>query len=216
MSKVVVVDYGMGNVTSVLRVVEKVGGTAKLSDDPDVIRSADRVILPGVGAFEHGMEELCQRKLDHALRDYSETGRPLLGICLGMQMLMSYSEEFGFHKGLNILPGKVEKIPSRGSDEELVKTPHIGWNTLIRPEECSGWENTILNNVSENSWVYFVHSFTVVPENPKLRLANCIYSGCLVSAVIHYKSIFGCQFHPEKSGSVGLSIIKNFVLSQAN
>ena len=209
--KVTIVDYGLGNIFSVSRALEHFGAEVALSDEPEQIAASPRVILPGVGAFANGMEGLRSRGLVEPLRDYAATGRPLLGICLGMQMLVAESEEFGRHEGLGIIPGKVVAIAGRDPKGTAMKVPHIGWSTLARPPARTRWDGTILQGLAGDSTAYFVHSFTVVPREEGDRLADTFYGDCRVSAAIQRGNVSGCQFHPEKSGPVGLAIIKNFL-----
>lgn len=208
---VTVVDYGLGNIFSVSRAVERVGARVHLTDRPAEILAAERLILPGVGAFAVGMEGLCERGLVAPIREYAASGRPLLGICLGMQMLMGASEEFGNHEGLGIIPGRVAAIGGRHADATALKVPHIGWNALARPAARRAWDGTILEGVEQGSGAYFVHSFTVVPAREEDRLADAGYGDCRISAAIQRGNVSGCQFHPEKSGPVGLRIVANFV-----
>jgi glutamine amidotransferase len=209
--KVTIVDYGLGNIFSVSRALEHFGSEVTLSDQPRDILEAPRVILPGVGAFANGMEGLRSRRLIEPMREYAATGRPLLGICLGMQMLVSESEEFGRHEGLGIIPGKVVAIAGRDAQGTAMKVPHIGWSTLARPAARAAWDRTILQGLDGQSTAYFVHSFTVVPDEEDDRLADTYYGDCRVSAAIQRGNVSGCQFHPEKSGPIGLAIIKNFL-----
>jgi imidazole glycerol-phosphate synthase subunit HisH len=209
--KIVVVDYGIGNIFSVLRALEHAGASPELSGDPDEIRSADRVVLPGVGAFANGMEGLRSRGLVEPIREFAKTGKPLLGICLGMQMLVDQSEEFGNHEGLGLIPGKVVEIEAKSSEGKRLKVPHIGWSPLTSPN--GDWSDSPLRHVPEGSSAYFVHSFTVVPAEEPTRLADTAYGDCRISAAIRKDNVSGCQFHPEKSGEVGLQIIRNFVSS---
>lgn len=209
--KITVVDYGIGNIFSVLRALEHAGSTPELSSDPDEIRSADRVVLPGVGAFANGMEGLRSRNLVEPLREFAKSGKPLLGICLGMQMLVDESEEFGTHQGLGLIPGKVVAIEARDEDGKRLKIPHIGWSPLTAPN--ADWSGSPLRDVPEGSSAYFVHSFTVVPASDESRLADTTYGDCRISAAVRKDNVSGCQFHPEKSGEVGLRIIRNFVNS---
>lgn len=208
---ITIVDYGMGNLFSVGRAFEHVGATVEVSDSPETIRNAHSLILPGVGAFADGMVELRARRLIKAIKDYAAGGRPLLGICLGMQLLFDVSEEFGVHEGLGLIPGKVIAISKADSDGHPHKVPHIGWSPLGMPVSCHSWDGTILGRVAPGSAVYFVHSFTAVPSRPEHRLADCYYDGYLVSATVWMGNIYGCQFHPEKSGEVGLHILKGFL-----
>jgi glutamine amidotransferase len=182
-----------------------------LTDDATAIRSAPRVVLPGVGAFANGMAALREAGLDDIVRDVAAAGTPLLGICLGMQMLLDRSEEFGDHFGLGLIPGRVVTVPGLTSDGEQQKIPHIGWNALTAPHGDSSWEGTPLQDVKPGESVYFVHSFMAEPSDPGDRLADCLYGGRTVAAAIRRANVFGCQFHPEKSGLVGLKILLRFL-----
>jgi glutamine amidotransferase len=209
--KVAVVDYGIGNIFSVSRAVEHFGAEVVLSGEPAVLLDAPRLILPGVGAFANGMRGLRERGLVEPLREYAASGRPFLGICLGMQMLLATSEEFGSHEGLGVIPGKVVAISGRGPDGAPMKIPHIGWNGLERPAARDGWDGTILEGLPDRTSAYFVHSFGVVPEAEADRLADTWHGDCRISAAIQRGNVSGCQFHPEKSGPAGLRIIRNFL-----
>jgi len=213
--KVVVVDYGMGNLFSVCRALEACGAEPLLSNTPHEILKAKALLLPGVGAFADGMVGLSELGLIQPIREYAKTGRPLLGICLGMQMLLDSGEEFGIHEGLGLIPGTVRPIPSTGSDGQAHKIPHIGWNALLKPKtrkpETSSWADSILEEIEEEQRAYFVHSFTAVPTQEEHRLADCDYNGQRISAAVQSGNIYGTQFHPEKSGPVGLKILKNFL-----
>lgn len=209
--EVAVIDYGMGNLLSVRRGLEHCGAIVTVTADPDVILSARRVVLPGVGAFADGMAGLRGQGLDAVVREVAARGVPLLGICLGMQMLLDESEEFGTNAGLGLIPGKVVPVPSSTTDGHPQKIPHIGWNALVLSKGCENWEGTLLQQVKPGQAVYFVHSFMANPTDPGHRIADCLYGGMPVSAVIGRGSVFGCQFHPEKSGDVGLEVLKSFV-----
>lgn len=209
--QVTIVDYGMGNLFSVARALEKCGAESVLGAKPETVHKAQCLVLPGVGAFKNGMEGLAQRGLIEPLREFAGSGKPFLGICLGMQMLFDMSEEFGQHVGLGVIPGRVVAIPPTGVDGRPHKIPHIGWNELIRPESTPDWENGLLRGLTSPCSVYFVHSFTAIPADPRHQLANCLYNGCVVSAAVKSGAVYGCQFHPEKSGLVGLRIVKNFL-----
>lgn len=210
-TKITVIDYGIGNLLSVRQAFEYCGAEVVLTDSPELIRNASGLILPGVGAFENGMDGLRKRQLIQPIRDLVDKGKPLLGICLGMQMLLDSSEEFGDHAGLGLIPGKVLAIPKTKADGNHHKVPHIGWNALLVPEPSSTWKGNILDGIEPRSCVYFVHSYTAQPARPEHRLADCEYNGRLISAAIRSKNVYGCQFHPEKSGEIGLQIIKNFI-----
>jgi glutamine amidotransferase len=202
----------MGNLMSVRRGFEHFGAIVTVTDDPNVILSAAKVVLPGVGAFANGMSELSCRGLDKAVKGAVNRGTPLLGICLGMQMLLDESQEFGVNAGLGLIPGRVVRIPSNTADVHSQKIPHIGWNNLVLPQGRKNWENTLLQEIKVDEPVYFVHSFMAVPNNPDHRIADCIYGGIPMSAAIGRDNIFGCQFHPEKSGEIGLKVLERFLL----
>jgi glutamine amidotransferase len=210
-SDVAVIDYGVGNLLSVRRGLEHCGAKVQVTSDPERIRTASRVVLPGVGAFTDGMAELSLNGLDEVVKEVANKGTPLLGICLGMQMLLDESEEFGVTKGLGLISGKVVPIPSITKEGNSQKIPHTGWNSLILPSETNTWDGTILEKIKPNDAVYFVHSFMASPTNQEDRLADCLYGGISVSASIIKDNIFGCQFHPEKSGEVGLKVLKTFL-----
>jgi len=203
--QITVIDYGIGNVHSVLNAFRHEGADAVLSADPEVIRKAERLVLPGVGAFGDGMRELSKRQLIEPLREAVAKGTPLLGICLGMQLLLSESEEFGRHEGLGFIPGTVKRIEPTGGE----KIPHIGWNRLLQPEGRS-WSGSLLEEVPVSTSVYFVHSFTAVPNDERHRLADTSYGGFRIAAAVQKDNVTGCQFHPEKSGTAGLMMVRRF------
>ena len=207
--EITIIDYGVGNLLSVSRGLEHCGAKVNMSSDPEFILKSQKVILPGVGAFPNGMRALIELGLDTAIKEVVNNGVPLLGICLGMQLLLDESEEFGITKGLGVIPGKVVPIPNKSVDGEIQKIPHIGWNSLVKSGE--DWQNTILQEVREDDAAYFVHSFMASPEKSEDRLADALYGGHKISAVIAKGNTTGCQFHPEKSGEVGLKILRNFV-----
>jgi glutamine amidotransferase len=208
--KAVIVDYGVGNLLSVQRAAEQCGGETVISADPDVVANADRVILPGVGAYANGMRALESLGLVQVLRDVAAKGTPLLGICLGMQLLLDQSEEHGFTKGLRIIPGRVVPVPNVTSDGLSLKIPHIGWGELM-PHSGVSWEHSLLRNIKSRDSAYFVHSYMAIPNDPVMRLADCIYGGNRIPAAIYRDNVIGCQFHPEKSGQIGLKILSNFL-----
>jgi glutamine amidotransferase len=204
-----VVDYGRGNLFSVCQAVTKVGGAPVLSADPAVVRAAERVILPGVGAFGDAMAGLRARGLDDAVRAFAATGRPLLGVCLGMQLLLAASTEFGDHEGLAILPGHVDRLPTPapgGRD----KIPNVGWCRLEPARDGVPWSESIFRGVKPGDFAYFVHSYAAHPD-PRHRLADIQFAGAPACAAIAAGPVAGCQFHPEKSGEVGLAIVDAFV-----
>ena len=208
---VVVIDYGLGNLLSVRRGLEHCGANVILTGNPSEILAARRVVLPGVGAFANAMLALNEMQLPPVIREVAARGTPLLGICLGMQLLLEESEEFGTTNGLGLIPGKVRVIPGVASDGQPLKIPHIGWNGL-HPTGDVDWRNTLLSDIHPHEAVYFVHSF-MAQLSAEHRIADCIYGGHKVPAVVSKGNVIGCQFHPEKSGDVGLRIMKRFLNS---
>lgn len=205
-----VVDYGIGNLYSVARAIERAGGEARLASSAPEISAADRLLLPGVGAFEPCIRTLAESGLVGEVRAFAQGGRPFLGICVGMQLLFDYSLEFGRHAGLGLVAGCVGPIPATDEGGER-KVPHIGWSPLLKPD-TKDWEGTLLEGVAPGmSSAYFVHSFNCIPEEQATRLADVDYAGYRVCAAIERDNITAFQFHPEKSGSVGLSILERFL-----
>lgn len=209
--RTLVVDYGIGNLRSVCRALEYCGAEVTLSDNPQQIREADRVVLPGVGAIGDCIHELSTRGLIDALVRFSARERPFLGICVGMQLMLEYSSEFGRHRCLGWIGGEVAAIPTEGAHVSPCKIPHIGWNVIEVPEARSSWSGTILDGIEPGQTVYFVHSFAAMPSSEELRLADTSYVGQKICAAVSSGALSGTQFHPEKSGTVGLQIIKNFI-----
>lgn len=200
---IAVVDYGVGNLFSLRSSLDHIGCDSRVTSDPAEISAADGVILPGVGAFADAADKLRSTGLGSAVTDAALAGTPLLGICLGMQLLFEKSCEFGEHDGLGLIPGKV--VPLRGAIPDSYKIPHIGWNSLIYPdsERCPLFADT-----PEGTYVYFVHSFYAVcpPEN----LAASTDYGAVITAAAYNGNIYGTQFHPEKSGEAGMAILRSF------
>ncbi len=197
--KIIIIDYGLGNLRSIEKALQYVGADVEISNDPSAIDRADALILPGVGAFRDAMMHFST--LEQVVKDAVEEGKPLLGICLGMQMLASESEEGGLHRGIDIIPGKVVRFPA----SEL-KVPHMGWNSLIFKKDIP-----LLKGVEEGSFVYFVHSY-FVDTGSEYQSALCDY-GIKFPAIITNEAgnVAGTQFHPEKSGDIGLRMLRNFV-----
>jgi len=208
---VTVVDYGMGNLLSVCRALEHAGVEPRLTDDPAEVERAERLVIPGVGAFADGMRGLEERGLVEPIRAVSASGRPVLGICLGLHLLMDESDEFGRHPGLGILPGRVVELP-RETNGTPSKVPHIGWTSIHAPAgaEDDPWAGSPLEPVQDGVDVYFVHSFVVEPSEPELTLAEAESDGRRFPAALRRGSIAGTQFHPEKSGPAGLAIVEAF------
>ena len=211
MNEVTVIDYGVGNLLSVSRALEHCGARVTITSDAAAILASARVVLPGVGAFADGMAALQAKGLDTVVHQVAVAGTPLLGICLGMQMLFDESEEFGMTVGLGLIPGRVMQIPAKTPTCEPQKIPHIGWNELVLPGQRDSWQSSLLADVVGGEAVYFVHSFMAVPASPEFRLADCSYGGIPISAAVQRDNVMGCQFHPEKSGVVGLKILRRFI-----
>ena len=197
---IAIVDYGMGNLRSVQKGFERVGVNAIITDDANKLADADAIVLPGVGAFSAAMRRLEEANLVEAIRREIDAGKPYLGICLGLQLLFTESEEGGRHLGLDIIPGKVIRF-STG-----LKVPHIGWNEIDIKNDIS-----ILKDIPQKSYLYFVHSYYVVPDNPSVTAATTNY-GIDFTSIIHKDNIFATQCHPEKSQKLGLRILRNFGL----
>lgn len=210
-TKVTVIDYGVGNLLSVQRGFEHCGASVIVTADPEEILSSNRVVLPGVGAFSKAMHALERLELVAVIQEIAQRQLPLLGICLGMQLLMDESEEFGLTPGLGLISGRVIPLVDKALEGEALKIPNIGWNALRPFDVLDNWKGTLLEDNSSGDAAYFVHSFMAVPTNSAHRIADTIYGGNRVSAVIGRDQITGCQFHPEKSGKVGLKILHRFL-----
>lgn len=208
--EVAVIDYGVGNLLSVQRGLERCGAKVTVTADPEQILAAKRVVLPGVGAFGNAMQALERLGLVAVIRDVVQRQTPLLGICLGMQLLLEESEEFGITAGLGLIPGRVIPVPTQTLSGETQKIPHIGWSALQPSGASGGWRGTLLQDNRPGEAAYFVHSFMAVPTDLVHRIADCVYGGHLVPAAIGRDRTTGCQFHPEKSGEVGLKILRRF------
>lgn len=197
---IAIIDYGVGNLASVQNAFRKVGFPSLITSEPEQILKADKVVLPGVGSFADGMDSLHQMGLTEVIYEVVKKEIPLLGICLGMQMLFSTSEEAGLHRGMELIPGKVRRFQLDSS----YKVPHMGWNTI----RIAG-SSRLFHDVYPGSYVYFVHSFYTEPEDPQVKAAISDY-GIEFTCAVEKGNIFGTQFHPEKSGEVGLKILRNF------
>ena len=198
---IAIIDYDAGNIKSVEKAVQFLGEEAVVTRDRQTILTADHVILPGVGSFGDAMEKIRSYGLEEVIHEVVEQGTPFLGICLGLQLLFASSEETPGVKGLDILPGIIQRIP----DAPGIKIPHIGWNSLHFPKE-----NRLFQGIEEDSYVYFVHSYYLKAGNIDDVAATTEY-GTLIHAAVEHGNIFACQFHPEKSSEVGLHILKNFI-----
>lgn len=198
---VAIIDYDAGNIKSVEKAIDYLGEEAVITRDRDTILGADRVILPGVGAFGDAMEKLRTYELDKVIQEVVAKNTPFLGICLGLQLLFESSEESEGVEGLGILKGKVVQLP----EESDLKIPHIGWNSLKYPNP-----GRLFTGIAEDSYVYFVHSYYLQAKDPSIVTATTEY-GILIHASVEQGNVFACQFHPEKSSEVGMQILKNFL-----
>jgi glutamine amidotransferase len=215
--RIAIVDYGMGNLFNVRRACEAVGVPAEVTDRPEAVLKARAVIVPGVGAMPDAMTALARTGLDEALARVADRGTPLLGICLGMQLLMDQGSEFTLHRGLGIIPGSVQRFQGTDGRGAPLKVPHIGWNAIRPPnDETTMWDGTPLVDIPPGDFMYFVHSYYVVPERPNLVAAYARYGTVEFCAAIRYGNVFGCQFHPERSGVRGLSIYRAFAQGTAD
>lgn len=205
--KIAIIDYDIGNVRSILNAFENQGAYVFLTRDEDKILESNGVVLPGVGAFSHGMSNLHEYGLVEIIEKYIKTNKPFMGICLGMQLLFEQSSEFGKTAGLCLIAGKVRKLTLKDSIDK--RLPHVGWNELNCKQ--NKWDKTILDGVKNGSDMYFVHSFAAQPYNKNHVLSTTEYSGYKFCSSVKSNNIYGCQFHPEKSASVGLKIINNFI-----
>ena len=194
---IAVIDYGMGNLRSVQKALEFVGQQAVITDDIKVMERADKLVLPGVGAFGDAIDTIRKRGIDSMIYDAVEKGKPFLGICLGMQMVFDKSYEYGEYKGLGLIPGEIKLLP------DDVKKPHIGWNDLNIKMRSPLFENT-----GEKPYVYFVHSYYLETDAPVVSATT--FYGKEIQVAVQKDNIFALQFHPEKSGDVGLEILKSF------
>ena len=198
---IAIIDYGIGNLFSVVSSFKYIGADAVVTSDPETIKKADRILLPGVGAFEDAARKLRETGLDKVLLEEAKAGKPIMGICLGMQMLFEKSYEYGEHKGLGLLKGSV--VPMQGVIDSSLQIPHIGYNSLIFKKN-----HPLLKYIKEGDFVYFVHSYYAVDCEDSL-IAYSEYDKD-ITASVGKDNIMGCQFHPEKSGEVGLNILRAF------
>ena len=199
---IAIVDYGVGNLFSLKSSLAAIGVDVVVTSDKEVLASADQIILPGVGAFEDAAKKLRNTGLDICLKELANAGKPLLGICLGMQLLFEKSYEYGCHEGLGLIKGSVKPIADVSPAD--YKIPHIGWNPLL----MVGEKHPLFKYINDNDCVYFVHSYYAT-DCEKNTIANTEY-GAILTASVANKNVYGCQFHPEKSGTVGLNILKAF------
>lgn len=211
---VAIVDYGLGNLYSVKLACEHVGLDAEITSDRTAIESASAVILPGVGAFGDAMDTLRRHDLVPVLRDVADSGTPFMGICLGLQLLMESSEEFGNHEGLGIIKGNVVPLLEPAEGDHVLKVPQIGWNHVDQPVGVD-WDSTLMDGVASGERFYFVHSYVVQPQDSAVVHSTTRYGHIEFCSSVRYKNIFACQFHPERSGELGLQVYFNLAASLA-
>jgi glutamine amidotransferase len=207
--RIVILDYGMGNLYSISQALIHFGFSPILSNNAQEIENADYLILPGVGAFEGAMKQLDKLNLISLINEHVKDGKPLMGICLGMQLLFDNSYEFGEFNGLGLTKGDVIRFPMEDAVGNKLRIPHIGWNTLN--EGSKKWSSTPLKDFPNNGMMYFVHSYYSRPSNEDDVLATSNYCGVEFCSAVQRDNIFGFQAHPEKSGELGLSVYKNFI-----
>ena len=213
-NQVAIIDYGMGNLLSIQRACEVTLLKPVITSSKSIILNSDALILPGVGAFGEAMNNLQELDLINPIREFISGGKPFMGICLGMQLLMSASDEFGDHKGLDIIEGCVSRFPKQNNGEKI-KVPHVGWSAISRPlkEREDFWDDSPLKKIPNNEFMYFTHSYYAVPANAKVITSITEYEGTTFCSSLFWKNIFACQFHPEKSAEKGLEIYKDFISS---
>lgn len=205
MKKIAILDYGIGNLLSIKRSIEQYPVAADIIHEPDQMHSFDAVILPGVGAFKDGMIELTKNNFIHAINAFVTQNKPLLGICLGMQLLFEYSEEFGHYPGLGLVEGGVVKLPSLTINNVPQRIPHVGWSQVLPLQD------SLFSALPSNREYYFCHSYAAKPISQKIIIANYQYGGHNITAAIKQNNIYGFQFHPEKSARAGLVLIEKFL-----
>ena len=203
--KITIIDYKCGNIFSLIRLIkDKFNYSIEITDDPNKISKAEKIILPGVGSFKVGIDNIKKKNIDVSINEFLKTGNHLFGICLGMQLLMDTSEEFGKHNGLGLISGKVQEIKKMKN----FPVPHIGWSKI---KILNNRQHFLLNRLKDDSFFYFIHSFKVITENKDNTLCTTTYGENVFSSVTSFNNISGTQFHPEKSGKVGEKMLENFL-----
>jgi glutamine amidotransferase len=210
MKNVVIIDYQLGNLFSVKQACDTIGINAIISSSEEDILNADGLILPGVGAFNEAMSNLRKLKLDIAIIQKVNSGIPIFGICLGLQLLFSESEEFGAGSGLDLIPGVIKRFPENYQNRKI-RVPQIAWNTIY--PSVQDWEKSALTDLRNNDFMYFIHSYYVEPSDKNCILTLTNYDGIEFCSAVNQLNIFATQFHPEKSGDNGISVYKNWALN---
>lgn len=203
--KIAIIDYQLSNLFSVKHAFDYLKVDSQITSDKSVIASSDAAIIPGVGAFGNAMKNLKSLDLIDSIKDFIKGGKPFMGVCLGMQLLFSESEEFGIHKGLNIIEGKVVKFANK---DKKIKVPQIGWNQILKGND---WNTSPLKDLEDGEFMYFVHSYFVVPKDSNVVLSETIYEDTQYCSSLLLDNVFATQFHPEKSGTKGIKIYKNWL-----
>ncbi len=207
---ITIIDYQISNLFSVQHACEYLGLEAEISSDKKKLLASEAAILPGVGAFGDAMQNLQKLDLIGPIKEFIASGKPFMGICLGLQLLFSESEEFGSHEGLNIIPGKVVKFPAKNKAEQRVRIPQIGWNQIYEPKKGK-WAHTPLAALPNREFMYFVHSYYVSPTDKEVVLSLTDYQGIEYCSSLFQDNIFAAQFHPEKSGAEGVKIYRDWL-----
>ena len=210
---IAIIDYKLSNMFSVKNALDYLGVESVITSEKSVVAQSDAAIIPGVGAFGDAMKNLKDFSLIPVINEHVKKGKPFMGVCLGLQLIFSESNEFGNHKGLNLIPGKVRKFSSKGRSASGRKVPQIGWNQIRSGRNPSLWEKTPLKNTRDKEFMYFVHSFYVIPNDKSVILSETNYEGTDYCSAVIYENIFATQFHPEKSGKHGISIYQEWIKS---
>jgi imidazole glycerol-phosphate synthase subunit HisH len=209
--KIIILDYGLGNLFSVQHVCRHLGYETIITQDKNEIVNADAVILPGVGAFGDAISNIRKLDIEFPLKEYISSGKPFLGVCLGMQLLFSESEEFGAYKGLDIIKGSIKRFPVLNKEGKRIIVPQIAWNRIHSLHGAVSWSNTPLSPIEEGAYMYFVHSYYAVPQEQTVTLTRTEYEGIDYCSSLKQNNVFATQFHPEKSAEKGIEIYKNWL-----
>jgi imidazole glycerol-phosphate synthase subunit HisH len=209
--KIVIIDYGLGNLFSVQHVCKHLGFETIVSQDQKDISNADALILPGVGAFGDAITQIRTLDLEMPIKDFVDSGKPFMGVCLGMQLLFSESDEFGSHKGLDIIKGSIKKIPGITSSGNKVRVPQIAWNRIWESKNGIPWKQSPLSTIKNGSYMYFVHSYYAAPAKTSVILTETEYEGLTYCSSVIQNNVFATQFHPEKSAEEGIEIYRNWL-----
>jgi glutamine amidotransferase len=207
--KVAIIDYGLGNLFSIEQACEHAGLEPVITSEANNIAASDALILPGVGAFGDAMNCLRENNLVAPIMDFVNTGKPFMGICLGMQLLFTESEEFGSHKGLNLIQGKIVRFPELNAEGNTIRVPQIQWNS-ITPNDENTWQHSVLKNITKGAYMHFVHSYYAIPDNTSHILSYSEYEGIRYASAVMRDNITGIQYHPEKSAEQGIKIYQNW------